>query len=154
MNNINPLNQQFGTIPPVTGGTPPVTGFHQQGNPTTPPTTEPPITQPPLVKANEVPVPTRGKLIYQQTWTLEQFKTANQLASIDICPTTSGKWSFCDITKPIGQQVLGAVANSVPNKGYTAEHLRISFCADSQTGETMYLLHVVQAQMVSHQKLI
>jgi|15BtaG_2_1085339.scaffolds.fasta_scaffold29470_2 hypothetical protein len=115
---------------------------------------QPAIAQPSLVKANEVPVPTRGKLIYQQTWTLEQFKTANQLAGIDICPTTSGKWSFCDITKPIGQQVLGAVANSVPNKGYTAEHLRISYCADSQTGETMYLLHVVQAQMVSHQKLI
>tara|TARA_R110002012_G_scaffold60752_1_gene159149 strand:- start:191 stop:721 length:531 start_codon:yes stop_codon:yes gene_type:complete len=118
------------------------------------PLQQPALAQPALVKATEVPAPTRGKLIYQQTWTLTEYQSAHQLAGIDICPTSGGKWAFCDLTKPIGQQILGAVANSVPNKGFSADNLRISFCVDSVTGETMHLLHVKQEAMVSHQKLI
>tara|TARA_R110000744_G_scaffold33879_6_gene79365 strand:- start:1107 stop:1607 length:501 start_codon:yes stop_codon:yes gene_type:complete len=118
------------------------------------PLQQPAPAQPALVKATEVPASTKGKLIYQQTWTISEYQTVHQLAGIDICPTSGGKWTFCDLTKPIGQQILGAVANSVPNKGFSADNLRISFCVDSITGETLQLLHVKQEAMVSHQKLI
>ena len=128
--------------------------LQNQAAPQQQPMQQPNSAQPALVKATEVPASTRGKLIYQQTWTLLEYKTAHQLTGIDICPTASGKWAFCDLAKPIGQQILGAVANSVPNKGFSADNLRISFCVDSVTGETMNLMHVKQEAMVSHQKLI
>ena len=115
---------------------------------------QPAIAQPPLVKANEVPTPTRGRLIYQQTFTLAEFMNATQLGSIHICPTINGKWAFCDLTKPVENQIIGPVANSAVNKGYTSEQLRISFCVDSITGETTNMLHVKREAMVSHQQLM